>query len=326
MIFVRTTIEANSMNGLVLSESVDIAVVPRDRFSMFRPCLEALYAHTDRPFRVIVVAGGTDAATEEYLCRLQAEKCNMSVVLVDRLLMQGEARNLAMRQLEERYCVILENDTIVGENWLPPLLECIREERAAVVMPLILWHRGIHSAGCVFEERERGGATVFHHKILYTGIHRKRIDYPECHCLLIDRQLLSGTDIFDDVEPFDVDMGLLLRKRGLSAFLEPRTVATYSAPPPLEVRDILPYKFRWDALSWEARNCRFMQKWGVLYDPSSKIASYRRQYLKLGLARWYPNKFTVGLSNVGTCLLNRLQSLLPRYIRFSQINASRILD
>ena len=303
------------MDALTSSESVVIIVVPRDRFSMFPRCLEALYAYTDVPFRVIVVAGGTDSTTEEYLHQLQVQKDNMSVVLVDRLLMQGEARNIALRQADERFCVVLENDTIVHENWLAPMLECMREEGAAVVTPLILWYRRIHAAGCMFEEREKDGAVVFHHKIMYTGIRRSRIDYPENHCVLIDRQLLPDINIFDDVEPFDVDLGLTLRKYGLSVFLEPRSVATYSAPPPLEVRDIPPFKFRWDAESWEARNRLFMQKWGVTYDPSSKRASYRRQQLRLGLARWYPTKFTVGLSNVGVSLEKLLVSLVTRGLR-----------
>jgi hypothetical protein len=162
----------------------------------------------------------------------------------------------------------------------------------------------------MFEEREEDGAVVFHHRILYTGIRRRRIDYPECHCVLIDRQLLPDTDIFEDVEPFDVDLGLTLRKYGLNVFLEPRSVVTYSALPPWEVRDIPPFKFRWDPASWKARNRLFMQKWGVTYDPSSKLASYRRQQLRLGFARWYPNKFTVGLSNVGVSLEKRLLSLI----------------
>lgn len=294
----------------VPSEPVAIAVVPRDRFSMFPPCLEAIYARTDARFRVVVVAGGADRATVEYLRQLRVQKDNVTVVLVDHLLTQGEARNIAIRKIEERYCVVLENDTIVHENWLAPMLRCMREEGAAAVMPLIYWYRGVHAAGCVFDEQEKDGAIEFRHKILYTGIYRKRIDYPECHCVLIDRGRLSQTDIFDDVEPFDVDLGLTLRKYGLSVFLEPRSVATYSAPPPCEVRDILPFRFRWDPAAWEARNRRFMQKWGVKYDPSSKIASYRRQQLKLGLARWCPNRITVGLSNVGAGLANRLLSLI----------------
>jgi len=300
------------MSGVTSSETVVIVVIPRDRFSTFPRCLEALYAYTHVRFRVIVVAGGTDRATEEYLHQLQMQKGNMTIVLVNRLLMQAEARNVALQQANERFCVFLENDTIVHENWLAPMLKCMREEGAAAVMPLIFWYRGIHAAGCMFEEREKDGGLLFDHRIMYTEIRRKRIDYPECHCVLIDRQLLPGIDIFDDVEPFDVDLGLTLRNCGLSVFLEPLSVVTYSAPPPLEVRDIPLFKLRWDAASWETRNRRFMQKWGVTYDPSSKRASYRRQQLKLGLARWYPTQLTVGMSNVAFSSVNRLLLLIAK--------------
>jgi hypothetical protein len=188
----------------------------------------------------------------------------------------------------------------------------MREEGAAVVTPLIFWYRGIHAAGCMFDEREKDGAVVFRHRIMYTGIRRRQIDYPENHCILLDRQLLQGVDIFDDVEPFDVDLGLTLRRYGLSAFIEPRSVVTYSAPPPWEVRDIPPFKLRWDPASWEARNRLFMQKWGVTYDPAPKRSSYRRQQVRLGLASWYPTRFTVGLSNVGVGLERILRSLAIR--------------
>jgi glycosyltransferase involved in cell wall biosynthesis len=294
------------------SKRVVIVVVLRDRFSMFPRSLEAIYTYTNAQFRVIVVAGGTDQATKDFLYQFQMHKGNISVVLVDRLLMQGEARNIALRQTDERFCVVLENDTIVHENWLAPMLECMREEKAAVVTPLIFWYRGIHAAGCSFEEREKDGVVELRHWISYTEIRRRRIDYPESHCVLIDRQLFSNDDIFDDVEPLDVDLGLTLRKRGLSVFLEPRSVVTYSAPPPLEVRDIPPFKLRWDWASWEAHNRQFMQKWGVRYDSSSKRASYLRQQIKLGLARWHPTKVTVGVSNVSFSLANRLQSSVMR--------------
>jgi GT2 family glycosyltransferase len=258
------------------------------------------------PFRLIVAAGGVDRATVAYLRELREEKGNVSVVLVDRLLGQAQARNIALRQVHERFCVIVENDTIVHRNWLAPMLECMRQEGAAVVTPLIFWYRGLHAAGCMFEEERRDSATIFRHNILYTGIRRRQIDYPESHCILIDRERIPGMDIFDDVEPFDVDVGLTLRKRGLSVFIEPRSVVTYSAPPPWEPRDIPLFRLRWDPALWEEGNRRFMQKWGVVYDPSSKRASYKRQQLKLGLARWCPTKITVGLSNIGVGVAQRL--------------------
>lgn len=288
--------------------SVDVVVVPRDRFSMFPRCLEALYAHTETPFRVIVVAGGSDRRTEAYLRRFEAQHDNASVVLVDRLLMQGEARILGLRHVSERYCVILENDTIVHENWLPPLFECMHEEHAAVVMPLIYWYGRIHAAGCSFAEQEEDGVLTLHHEILYTGIERRQIDYPECHCVLVDREQFPDVDIFEDVEPFDVDLGLTARRLGVSVFVEPRSTVTYSALPAWEVEDIPLFRFRWDPRTWEARNRGFTKKWGVAYQSSSKVASYRRQQWRLGVARWHPNRVTVGLSNLGVTLEKRLLS------------------
>src|SRR5262249_3288301 len=117
----------------MIDEGLVIAVVVRDRLSMFPRCLEAIYAHTEERFRIVVVAEAADRTSREYLDRLSAQKGNLSVKLVDRVLMQGEARNIALKEVDERYCIILENDTIVHENWLPPLVECMREEEAVVV-------------------------------------------------------------------------------------------------------------------------------------------------------------------------------------------------
>jgi hypothetical protein len=285
---------------------------------MFAPCLEAVYAHTAVPFRVVAVAGGADPATRVHLRDLQAEKRNMSVVFVDRLLMHGEARNIALREITERFVVILENDTIVHENWLAPLLDCLRETGAAVVMPLILESSGagiIHAAGGLFEWREKDLAIELQHQVLGEGtkppsapLPRMRVDYPEDHCLLIDRHLLADDNLFEDVEPFDVDLGLTLRKRGLVVMMEPRSVATYAPPPPWEVRDIGQFKLRWDATAWAARNRLFVQKWGVKYDASPKQVAYRRQQMKLGLARWYPTRFTVWTANASVAFLRQMRS------------------
>jgi len=300
------------MNRLSSGDCVAIAVVPRDRFSTFPRCLEALYANTDLPFRVSIAAGNVDPATKAYLAELRATKPNLTVVLEQRLLSQRDARRIALEQVNERYCVVLENDTIVHQNWLGPLLGCMREEAAAAVMPLVFWYRGIHSAGCAFDQRTENGAVIFRHRILYTELCRKPIDYPESHCILIDRKLLGDIEIFDDVEPFDADLGLTLRRHGLSAFLEPRSVVTYDAPPPWQARDVLPFTFRWDPALWQRRNQQFTQKWGVTYDSSRKRASYHRQQLKLGIARWYPTAATIAASNVGVGSVQRLVTMLMR--------------
>lgn len=295
------------------SQSVLIVVVPRDRFSTFPRCLEALYAHTSVPFHVLVVSGDTDAATTSYLLNMRREQPNLQLLLADRALTQAEARNLGLRDAGDRFCVILENDTIVHQGWLAPMLRCMRDHDAAVVAPLILWYRGIHAAGCSFQEEDHDGSTVLRHQILYTDFRQRPIDYPESHCVLLDRSLLAGIELFEEVEPFDVDLGLTLRKHGLRTFLEPRAIVTYAQPPPWTVDDVPLFRRRWDPASWLARNRRFIQKWGFHYDPSRKRASYRRQQLRLGLARWYPTRLTVGFANAAVGLERRARSKPVRF-------------
>ena len=303
------------------SEIVVIGVVPRDRLSIFPRCLEVLYAHTEGPFRVVLVAGGADHVTRQHLQTLEAQYANLSVVLVDRLLEQATSRNLVLQYLHERFCVLIENDTLVHPNWLPPLLECMRDERAAVVAPLLLdfWEGTIHTAGGMFDERARDGAVAFSHESMHprmpaahVSLQRARIAYAEAHCLLIDRQQLPDPTLFDNVEPFDADLGLTLRSRGLTTYLEPRSRATYLTPPPLQVGDVAAFKFRWDAAAWAARNRRFQSKWQVTYDGSSKQRFYQRQHRKLGPARWCPNRLTVWMCNTYLVALKHLRSQVRR--------------
>ena len=197
----------------------------------------------------------------------------------------------------------------------------MRDERAAVVAPLLLdfWEGTIHTAGGMFDERARDGAVTFSHESMpprmppaHVSLQRTRIAYAEAHCLLIDRQQLHDPTLFDDVEPFDADLGLTLRSRGLTAYLEPRSRATYLTPPPLQVHDIAAFKFRWDVAAWTARNRRFQHKWHVTYDGARKQRFYRRQHRKLGLARWYPSSSTVWLFNTYLGVLNRLRSQVRR--------------
>jgi glycosyltransferase involved in cell wall biosynthesis len=297
---------------MATAEPITILIVPRDRFSVFPKCIEAIYAHTTSKFRVVVLAGGMDSATQEFLTGLQEEKDNFQVVSLKQLLTQIELRRMAMEYAQGRYCVLMENDTIVHENWLSPLMACMLEERAAVVMPLIYWYRGLHAAGCSFEEKVTDGETILDHNILYIDISRKQIGYPESHLILMDLdqiQQVELAELFDDVEPFDVDFGLTLRKHRLPVWLEPQSVVTYDAPPPWEVRDIPPFQLRWDEGLWTSGNERFTKKWGVSYDSERKQASYRMQQRRLGLARWWPNRLTIAITNLSNGLVNRALSI-----------------
>ena len=286
-----------SRMGPLSPDAVTIAVVVRDRYSTFRGCLAALQANTTIPCRVLVVVGGADEVTLAELRAREAHE-NFGLVAQTKPLSQAESRRLALREVDTRFLVILENDTFVHRNWLGPMLECARQEGAAAVTPLVMWYRGVHAAGCSIELSPGvGDERLLRHSIGYTGTTRMPTDYAETHCVLLDLDRLGRRDIFDDVEPFDVDVGLTLRSMGCRAFVEPRSVVTYAAPPPWELRDVPMTLFRWDPASWDARHRRFIDKWGVSYDASAKRASYRRQHARLTLLRRRPNPLTLVVTN-----------------------------
>jgi GT2 family glycosyltransferase len=299
------------------SAQIAIAVVMRDRFSMFPRCLDAISAHTVSPFRVVLVLAGADRATASALREYDDLLAgNLTLVTHPSLLTQAEARNLALANITQRYCVVVENDTIVHPGWLLPLVECMREERAAVVAPLVLefWNERIHAAGGDLEERETVTGRELRNRIGFQGRQRGslpqnrfQIGYPENHCILIDRELLPDRALFDNVEPFDVDLGLTLRRRGLAVFLEARSLVTYVSPPPLRLEDLQAFKMRWDFPAWTARNRSFKTKWQVQYDRAGKELSYKRQQLRLGLARWWPNAFNLRMANACVSLLKRIR-------------------
>src|SRR3712207_1672468 len=97
----------------VSADAVAVAVVARDRDSMFRACIEALYANTEERFRLVVVTAGADEATLGFLRRLAETQADVQLLLDDRPLSQSEARQRALSVITERFCAIVENDTIV---------------------------------------------------------------------------------------------------------------------------------------------------------------------------------------------------------------------
>jgi GT2 family glycosyltransferase len=288
------------------AEAIDIAVLVRDRVSTFPKCLDALYAATHLPFRIIVVVGGADLATRIYLDGVARRRENLRVIYRDSVLREADARRLALGSISAARCVLMENDSIVHPGWLRPLLDAARQERAAIVMPLVLWHRGVHAAGCNFEVVTRDGSRRLEHSIEYVDIRRRRIGYAETHCMLVDLDQLTTSDLCDEVEPSDVDLGLTLRSKGCTAVIEPRSVITYAAPPPNEVRDIEHSLDRWSLDRWCQSHERFVAKWNLHYDASAKHASYRRQALRLALVRRHPTAAAVAITNFGTRIMNGL--------------------
>ena len=118
-----------------MSELVTI-VIPHYRAEVLFECLEALFAHSDLPIRVIVVDDGPDAPS---ILRARQEFPQILVLRNDRNRGFCAACNRGLAEARTRFAVLLNDDTRVTPNWLTPMVEAARADPAiAACQPKLL--------------------------------------------------------------------------------------------------------------------------------------------------------------------------------------------
>jgi hypothetical protein len=257
---------------------VTIIVVPRERFSHSERSLANIYENTSCPFNLTYVSAGAPPRIQRHLERESEEK-GFHLIRVPRYLSPNRARNLALREIDTKYVVFLDNDALVMPGWLEALVQCAEETRAWVAGPVYYigeFARGIvHMAGGTVHIEEREGKRILYEEQYHLNtpraevrnpLRRQRCGHLEFHCIL------ARTDVFERLGPLDeqllsvhehIDFCMGVRKAGGSVFLEPGAVTTYIAPPPCKWWDLPFFMLRWSD-EWNLSTARhFNKKWGV---------------------------------------------------------------
>jgi GT2 family glycosyltransferase len=295
---------------------VTIVVTPRERFSLTRAALEALYLHTEPPFHLIYVDGGSPPRVRRYLDE-QAREKGFDLLRSDGYLAPNRARNLVRPRLRTKYVVFIDNDVVVSPGWLTALVRCAEETNATVVTPLICesfpLHSTIHFAGgdAHVDVVEREGRVERHliETILRQGqrlvdvrheLQRVRTEVAEFHCLLIRTSVLDRVGDFDEsllTIRENVDFCMVVANDGGTVYFEPDSVVTYAAYQPLSLSDLPYYLLRWND-RWTLDTLRHLRdKWRLTEDEY-----FRRQYgrpflewrrrdflIQASLLRWIPS-------------------------------------
>lgn len=258
-----------------------VAVVQRDRFSPTRAALERLYEVTDPPFRLIYVDGGSPPRVRAYLTD-QARRRGFHLLRRDSYLSPNEARNLALRHVNTRYVVFLDNDVLVTPGWLEALVGCAKETGAWTVGPIYCLGppeaQRIHMFGGDCYVREVNGRMRFvekHHHAevalaeVRKSLHREPTELVEFHCMLVRREAFEQVGFLDELllsNREHPDLCLRVRQAGGTVFLEPSSLVTWMAPPPVQLQDLPFFLRRWsDEWNW-CSLCHFRDKWGLTDD------------------------------------------------------------
>ena len=120
---------------------VSIVIVCMNRPDMLFPCLDSIRAHTTVSYETLVV---TYMFSKENLEALKARYPWVTPVPSDELRGFSENNNLALRQAKGRYCLILNDDTLLTMPLIDSLVATIESlpEDAAAVSPCIRFADG----------------------------------------------------------------------------------------------------------------------------------------------------------------------------------------
>jgi GT2 family glycosyltransferase len=101
-------------------------------------CVDSIVRHTKFPYRIIAVDNASDEETRLYLESLTKRKdVDVRVIRNEENLGNSKAANQGIRASDAEYVCILDNDTLVMDNWLTEMVSVAeRDEKIGVVNPL----------------------------------------------------------------------------------------------------------------------------------------------------------------------------------------------
>lgn len=209
---------------------VSVVMVTYGGKQWIRPAIEALAAHTEAPYELIIVDNGSDEETVALLRDVAREAPEVTALFNQRNVGFGPGANQGVLHATAPYVCILNSDAFVGPGWLPPLIEALElDPSAGAAVPRLLHLDGrLQEAGGVVG---RDGST----RAVGDGDDpdalpyrfRRYVDYGSAACLVMRRSVFNEVGGFDPAYPMgyceDVDLCFALYERGLRTVYEPRS-------------------------------------------------------------------------------------------------------
>ncbi|WP_436839571.1 glycosyltransferase [Pseudomonas brassicacearum] len=120
-----------------LYEKVSIVLVTYNNLNLTIQCVNSILRNTTWPnYQLIVVDNGSEDGTGDYLERLRQEVPTAKVILNPDNRGFATANNQGLREADGDILLLLNNDTVVPDGWLEPLLRHLRDPSIGLVGPV----------------------------------------------------------------------------------------------------------------------------------------------------------------------------------------------
>ncbi|EKD28782.1 MAG: hypothetical protein ACD_79C00205G0002 [uncultured bacterium] len=217
---------------------VSIIIPVLNKVLLTKNCIKSIYSNTEESlFEIIVVNNGSDKQTCEGLSKIKDKYKNIR--FINYKFNKGFARacNAGVKKSKSEYILLLNNDTLVTKNWLPPLLTIPdNDKNVACCGPKLLFPDDtIQHAGVIFfkDERIKREFPLITHiyqgqpSFLKEANMAKTYSALTAACLLIRKSYFNRVGGFD--ERFwngyeDIDLCLKFEKHGFINVYEPESV------------------------------------------------------------------------------------------------------
>jgi O-antigen biosynthesis protein len=208
---------------------LSIIIVLFNQVGFSYACLQSVLKNTQACYELIIVDNNSTDKTIFLLDRIEGA----TIIRNNENLHFLKANNQALKYLKGKYLLFLNNDTIVSKDWLPPLLETIREENVGAVGSKLVFPDGtLQEAGGIIWSDGSGwnyGRGDDADKPEYNYV--REVDYCSGACLLVKKELFEQIGGFDNrLEPAyyeDTDLCFSLRDIGYKVMYQPKSVVIH---------------------------------------------------------------------------------------------------
>jgi len=282
-------------------KEVTIVITPRDRYSGVEACIQGVYEHTHQEFELWIVDLAYPKEEKEKIEKATEGRANARIFPLG-LMIPMEAFLRVRDLIETPYVFFLDNDSRVTPNWLPPLLQCAKEENAALVNPLTLERKGVGD-GPIRNHLYTNEVWVAEHenipylieykshlRVLPEEVPKKRVStqFFELHGVLFETKAFQEIELPHMVIREHIDIGMQLKARGRKLLTEPKSVVIFdNLAERMTFADIRFLSYRWSRDHLESSSRLFEKRWGYNFYSEQFIKNWTVRRKIFSVARWF---------------------------------------
>lgn len=282
-------------------KEVTVVITPRDRYTGVEDCIETLYKFTPEPFDLFVLDLDYPKKIIRKVQELLAGRPDARIISLG-LLIPMEAFDRIRHQIKTPYVFLLDNDSRVTQGWLPPLLECAKEENAALVNPLTLERRGVGNGPTRIHLYTNEVRVVEYQETPYLIEHKNSLrlgheaipkerattEFFELHGVLFETKAFQTIELPRMVIREHIDIGMQLHAMGRRLMSEPKSVVLFDNLQKRMTREDMRYlNFRWSRENVERSSRLFEKRWGLNFYSEQFIMNWTRRRRVFSDARWF---------------------------------------